>query len=163
MAELASDEDGDSGSSASSSGPLVVLRGSAARLEGFRECVAMTDESARSGVDSATLSDGMAGDRENASSSLPAERCGEIASPNSEPRQGWRGTRECKLCSEQRVLSHSRSRSTSILALYISSSVIADDIMAPKKDKYSVILPTYNERQNLPVLVQMLYDVFTKE
>ena len=36
--------------------------------------------------------------------------------------------------------------------------------MAPaKKDKYSVILPTYNERQNLPVLVQMLYDVFSKE
>lgn len=36
--------------------------------------------------------------------------------------------------------------------------------MAPAtKDKYSVILPTYNERQNLPVLVQMLYDVFSKE
>ena len=35
--------------------------------------------------------------------------------------------------------------------------------MAASKDKYSVILPTYNERQNLPVLVQMLYDVFTKE
>jgi hypothetical protein len=31
------------------------------------------------------------------------------------------------------------------------------------KNKYSVILPTYNERQNLPVLVQMLYDVFTEE
>lgn len=31
------------------------------------------------------------------------------------------------------------------------------------KNKYSVILPTYNERQNLPVLVQMLYDVFTRE
>ena len=35
--------------------------------------------------------------------------------------------------------------------------------MGASKDKYSVILPTYNERQNLPVLVQMLYDVFTKE
>lgn len=35
--------------------------------------------------------------------------------------------------------------------------------MGALKDKYSVILPTYNERQNLPVLVQMLYDVFTKE
>lgn len=35
--------------------------------------------------------------------------------------------------------------------------------MTASKDKYSVILPTYNERQNLPVLVQMLYDVFTKE
>jgi hypothetical protein len=35
--------------------------------------------------------------------------------------------------------------------------------MGTSKDKYSVILPTYNERQNLPVLVQMLYDVFTKE
>ncbi|KAJ9504315.1 dolichol-P-mannose synthesis [Exophiala xenobiotica] len=31
------------------------------------------------------------------------------------------------------------------------------------KTKYSVILPTYNERQNLPVIVQMLSDVFTKE
>merc|ERR1712098_46732 len=37
-------------------------------------------------------------------------------------------------------------------------------IMAPaKKNKYSVILPTYNERQNLPILIQMLHDVFTKE
>ena len=36
--------------------------------------------------------------------------------------------------------------------------------MAPAtQDKYSVILPTYNERQNLPILVQMLYDVFSKE
>ena len=35
--------------------------------------------------------------------------------------------------------------------------------MSVKTDKYSVILPTYNERQNLPVLVQMLYDTFTKE
>ncbi|KAK5071613.1 dolichol-P-mannose synthesis [Lithohypha guttulata] len=33
----------------------------------------------------------------------------------------------------------------------------------PQKNKYSVILPTYNERQNLPVLVQMLYDSFTAE
>jgi len=32
---------------------------------------------------------------------------------------------------------------------------------AQQKNKYSVILPTYNERQNLPVLVQMLYDTFT--
>ena len=32
-----------------------------------------------------------------------------------------------------------------------------------QKNKYSVILPTYNERQNLPVLVQMLYDTFTAE
>jgi glycosyltransferase involved in cell wall biosynthesis len=35
--------------------------------------------------------------------------------------------------------------------------------MGTSNDKYSVILPTYNERQNLPVLVQMLYNVFTKE
>lgn len=33
----------------------------------------------------------------------------------------------------------------------------------PSQNKYSVILPTYNERQNLPVLVQMLYKVFTEE
>ena len=37
------------------------------------------------------------------------------------------------------------------------------DKMSVKTDKYSVILPTYNERQNLPVLVQMLYDTFSKE
>jgi hypothetical protein len=37
------------------------------------------------------------------------------------------------------------------------------DKMSVKADKYSVILPTYNERQNLPVLVQMLSDTFTKE
>ena len=35
--------------------------------------------------------------------------------------------------------------------------------MTARNDKYSVILPTYNERQNLPVLVQMLSDTFTKE
>jgi hypothetical protein len=37
------------------------------------------------------------------------------------------------------------------------------DKMSVSKNKYSVILPTYNERQNLPVLVQMLSDTFTKE
>ena len=46
IAELAREEAGDKGSSASSSGPLVVLRGSAARLEGFLECVAMVDDQA---------------------------------------------------------------------------------------------------------------------
>lgn len=35
--------------------------------------------------------------------------------------------------------------------------------MAPLRNKYSVILPTYNERQNLPVLVQMLHDVFEEK
>jgi hypothetical protein len=34
--------------------------------------------------------------------------------------------------------------------------------MSVKGDKYSVILPTYNERENLPVLVQMLSDTFSK-
>lgn len=36
--------------------------------------------------------------------------------------------------------------------------------MPPRsQNKYSVILPTYNERQNLPVLVQLLYDVFSRK
>jgi dolichol-phosphate mannosyltransferase len=36
--------------------------------------------------------------------------------------------------------------------------------MAPKsKDKYSVILPTYNERKNLPIIVWLLNDTFTKK
>ncbi|KAJ9604596.1 dolichol-P-mannose synthesis [Cladophialophora chaetospira] len=51
----------------------------------------------------------------------------------------------------------------------ITNQKIADkeaqllDEMSVNRDKYSVILPTYNERQNLPVLVQMLYDTFTSE
>lgn len=40
---------------------------------------------------------------------------------------------------------------------------IADMAKGSSKNKYSVILPTYNERQNLPLLTQMLYDVFTRE
>ncbi|TPX38364.1 hypothetical protein SmJEL517_g00155 [Synchytrium microbalum] len=32
----------------------------------------------------------------------------------------------------------------------------------PKSDKYSVLLPTYNERQNLPVMIYLLHQAFTK-
>jgi len=35
-------------------------------------------------------------------------------------------------------------------------------IMAPK-NKYSVILPTYNERRNLPIIVYLLNESFTKK
>jgi dolichol-phosphate mannosyltransferase len=31
------------------------------------------------------------------------------------------------------------------------------------KNKYSVILPTYNERRNLPVIVSLINDSFTKK
>jgi len=36
--------------------------------------------------------------------------------------------------------------------------------MAPKatKDKYSVILPTYNERRNLPIMAWLLNRTFTE-
>ncbi len=34
-------------------------------------------------------------------------------------------------------------------------------VMAPKNNKYSVILPTYNERKNLPIIVSLLDDSFT--
>lgn len=30
-------------------------------------------------------------------------------------------------------------------------------------DKYSVLLPTYNERENLPLMVYMLDKVFTEK
>merc|ERR1739848_322716 len=30
-------------------------------------------------------------------------------------------------------------------------------------DKYSVLLPTYNERENLPIMVFLLNEAFTKE
>ncbi len=33
----------------------------------------------------------------------------------------------------------------------------------PKKDKYSVILPTFNERQNLPIITWLLNRTFTEE
>ncbi len=32
-----------------------------------------------------------------------------------------------------------------------------------KKDKYSVILPTYNERQNLPIITWLLSEMFSKK
>jgi len=36
--------------------------------------------------------------------------------------------------------------------------------MAPtKKDKYSVILPTFNERQNLPIITCLLNKMFTEQ
>lgn len=36
--------------------------------------------------------------------------------------------------------------------------------MAPaKSDKYSVILPTYNERKNLPIIVALLAKSFTEQ
>ena len=34
--------------------------------------------------------------------------------------------------------------------------------MAPK-NKYSIILPTYNERKNLPIIVKLLNDSFTDQ
>jgi dolichol-phosphate mannosyltransferase len=34
--------------------------------------------------------------------------------------------------------------------------------MAPK-DKYSVLLPTYNERRNLPIVVWLLNKTFTEK
>lgn len=33
----------------------------------------------------------------------------------------------------------------------------------PKKDKYSVLLPTYNERRNLPIITWLLNKTFTEE
>lgn len=35
--------------------------------------------------------------------------------------------------------------------------------MAPKGDKYSVILPTYNERKNLPIVAWLLNRTFTEK
>ena len=34
--------------------------------------------------------------------------------------------------------------------------------MADKKDKFSVLLPTYNERDNLPLIVWLLVKYFTE-
>jgi dolichol-phosphate mannosyltransferase len=34
--------------------------------------------------------------------------------------------------------------------------------MAPK-NKYTVILPTFNERKNLPIIVKLLNDTFTEK
>ena len=34
---------------------------------------------------------------------------------------------------------------------------------ATNKHKYSVLLPTYNERQNLPIIVWMLVKVFEEQ
>ena len=35
--------------------------------------------------------------------------------------------------------------------------------MASKGDKYSVILPTYNERRNLPIIAWLLNRTFTEK
>lgn len=35
--------------------------------------------------------------------------------------------------------------------------------IAQKKDKYSVLLPTYNERRNLPIIAWLLNKTFTEK
>jgi hypothetical protein len=35
--------------------------------------------------------------------------------------------------------------------------------LAMTKNKYTVILPTYNERKNLPVIVYLINDTFTQQ
>jgi hypothetical protein len=35
--------------------------------------------------------------------------------------------------------------------------------IAQKKDKYSVLLPTYNERRNLPIIAWLLHKTFTEK
>jgi hypothetical protein len=35
--------------------------------------------------------------------------------------------------------------------------------MAPKTNKYSVLLPTYNERRNLPIITWLLNKTFTEQ
>lgn len=34
--------------------------------------------------------------------------------------------------------------------------------MATKKDKYSILLPTYNERENLPLITWLIVQAFEK-
>lgn len=34
--------------------------------------------------------------------------------------------------------------------------------MAPTADKFSVLLPTYNERENLPLIVWLLVRIFAE-
>ena len=34
--------------------------------------------------------------------------------------------------------------------------------MADKKDKYSILLPTYNERENLPLIVWLIVKAFSE-
>jgi hypothetical protein len=50
----------------------------------------------------------------------------------------------------------STSTSTSFVSSPRSASMAA-------KNKYSVVLPTYNERKNLPIIVWLLNDSFTKK
>lgn len=35
--------------------------------------------------------------------------------------------------------------------------------MAVKRDKYSILLPTYNERRNLPIMVWLLHKTFSEK
>jgi dolichol-phosphate mannosyltransferase len=35
--------------------------------------------------------------------------------------------------------------------------------MANTKNKYSVLLPTYNERRNLPIIIWLLQRMFTEQ
>lgn len=42
-------------------------------------------------------------------------------------------------------------------------TLITNNIMAGSKHKYSVLLPTYNERRNLPIITWLLQDMFTKK
>jgi hypothetical protein len=45
------------------------------------------------------------------------------------------------------------------------NSIISEPIakMAPTKNKYSVILPTYNERRNLPIITWLIQKTFNEK
>lgn len=64
--------------------------------------------------------------------------------------------------SPPRFLDHvSTHHSTAVAHSSLRSTNIA---MAPtKKDKYSVLLPTYNERRNLPIITWLLNKTFTEK
>jgi hypothetical protein len=61
----------------------------------------------------------------------------------------------------QRCSTHDHT-STAVTHSPIRSTTVA---MAPtpKKDKYSVLLPTYNERRNLPIITWLLNKTFTEK
>lgn len=55
---------------------------------------------------------------------------------------------------------------TASVAITTHSAIVKVAVnMAPKgsKDKYSVLLPTYNERRNLPIITWLLNKTFTEK
>ena len=88
------------------------------------------------------LERGQKGESKGAQASNAATTTSAIAPPIAAPLTNHTST----------AVTHSPIRSTTVAMA-----------PTPKKDKYSVLLPTYNERRNLPIITWLLNKTFTEK